>query len=61
MWMRIIGGNQRAKNLSVIEKRKALASTTETITTTQQIKNLIGRMRKYNRAARAAGTLRTID
>ena len=34
----------------------ALASTTATATTTPQIKNLIGRVWKNNRAARAART-----
>ena len=34
----------------------ALASTTGTATTTPQIKNLIGRVRKNKRAARAART-----
>ena len=48
-------GSQHARNLSYCKVR-GFSIENGTITTTQRIKNLIGRMSKYNRAARSIGT-----
>ena len=44
----------RAKNQARAERASAVEKTTGKATTTPQINDLIGLMRKYNRAARAA-------